>query len=755
MALAPLGFTVDTSPIAKAVGDLSSITAATATAEAASRSLTSGTNAAAAGVAKMAIETERARVANDNAAMAATRHAAAIAQLTAAEARNTAANYTARAADVAAYGAELDQLRAKFNPIFAASKRYEQELNELNHAHRIGAITAAEHGSALTMLNSRYQLAAGGATSFSSSAGMARAQTQNLMYQMQDIGTMLAMGQNPFMLLAQQLPQVTQHGGRLTGVMGALRQTLAGLFSPLGLLTTGFVLAGSAAVSYFSSASDNAHAAADALAEQADLIQRVADRWGDAMPALRAYSNELERQRDVAERSAASQAAINTKIDEAQAAYNQLRSIFADFRSQAETGGGFFDIEQASAAAAIALDQFAEAMQDGELSASEYQGVNEALSEVLSLDVVQANANVAKAIEGVIERLMAGAQAARTYAEELAAVSAGGPIGGERVAGGKGSRTGAPPLGEIDFASRFGWEDYFTFPRDRKPRRGRKTDEERSAERYAEMIRSSEQFIAMQELEQQALFMTEEAANALRYEQELLNQAANDNIKLTPEMAAELKGLAAQMAAAEAETERLNEAFRFVGDVARGFFDDVFSALDDGKTLWEGFAQAGLNALQRIADKLIDMAMDELITGLLGSILGAIGGGFPSLPSSAPIPTPRPFAKGGVISRPTLFPMANGAGLMGEAGPEAIMPLRRGPDGRLGVSAAANANAANQNVHVTVGVSVDRNGNLQAYVQNVAQERAVAVTHAGLQQFARNEGRDMVESVIQDRRARG
>jgi lambda family phage tail tape measure protein len=47
-----------------------------------------------------------------------------------------------------------------------------------------------------------------------------------------------------------------------------------------------------------------------------------------------------------------------------------------------------------------------------------------------------------------------------------------------------------------------------------------------------------------------------------------------------------------------------------------------------------------------------------------------------------------PFAKGGVVSQPTRFGMRGGMGLMGEAGPEAIMPLTRGPDGRLGVQAA-------------------------------------------------------------------
>ena len=47
-----------------------------------------------------------------------------------------------------------------------------------------------------------------------------------------------------------------------------------------------------------------------------------------------------------------------------------------------------------------------------------------------------------------------------------------------------------------------------------------------------------------------------------------------------------------------------------------------------------------------------------------------------------------PYAKGGLISRPTLFPLADGAALAGEAGVEAIMPLRRGRNGRLGVEAS-------------------------------------------------------------------
>ena len=82
-----------------------------------------------------------------------------------------------------------------------------------------------------------------------------------------------------------------------------------------------------------------------------------------------------------------------------------------------------------------------------------------------------------------------------------------------------------------------------------------------------------------------------------------------------------------------------------------------------------------------------------------------------------------PYARGGVVNRPTLFPMANGMGLMGEAGPEAIMPLRRGPSGKLGVEASGNGMGS-------VVVNVDASGSSVQGDSNQAKQLGNSIAAA-------------------------
>ena len=76
-----------------------------------------------------------------------------------------------------------------------------------------------------------------------------------------------------------------------------------------------------------------------------------------------------------------------------------------------------------------------------------------------------------------------------------------------------------------------------------------------------------------------------------------------------------------------------------------------------------------------------------------------------------------PFAKGGIVNAPTIFPFANGTGLMGEAGPEAIMPLKRGADGKLGVEGGGGGGT-----NITMNINAIDS---QSFVQMMRTNRAV------------------------------
>ncbi|MBJ3774816.1 phage tail tape measure protein [Acuticoccus mangrovi] len=84
-------------------------------------------------------------------------------------------------------------------------------------------------------------------------------------------------------------------------------------------------------------------------------------------------------------------------------------------------------------------------------------------------------------------------------------------------------------------------------------------------------------------------------------------------------------------------------------------------------------------------------------SGLFGGLAQALAGGAVSAATDVV-----PFAEGGVIGSPTAFPMGGGrVGLMGEAGREAVLPLARGPDGRLGVALEGERGAPVINVNIT------------------------------------------------------
>ena len=116
----------------------------------------------------------------------------------------------------------------------------------------------------------------------------------------------------------------------------------------------------------------------------------------------------------------------------------------------------------------------------------------------------------------------------------------------------------------------------------------------------------------------------------------------------------------------------------------------LVNALRNGGSAFDMFANIATTALQKILDKMLEMAV---VSPLLNAFSGDIGGSllsFFGFKNGAAFKNGNviPFASGGVVNKPTLFPMANGGtGLMGEAGAEAVMPLKRMSNGKLGVEA--------------------------------------------------------------------
>ncbi|WP_099823886.1 phage tail tape measure protein [Oceaniglobus indicus] len=131
------------------------------------------------------------------------------------------------------------------------------------------------------------------------------------------------------------------------------------------------------------------------------------------------------------------------------------------------------------------------------------------------------------------------------------------------------------------------------------------------------------------------------------------------------------------------------------------------------KRAFDGLIFDGLklsDALKDVATSMVDAAYGAAVRPVAGHFGGLLAEGVESLVNGllpfkdgASFTQGRvmPFAKGGVVSSPVTFPMRGGTGLMGEAGPEAIMPLSRGADGRLGVRAAGNAAPINVVMNIT------------------------------------------------------
>ncbi|MCV9909916.1 phage tail length tape measure family protein [Brucella sp. HL-2] len=677
---------------------------------------------------------------------------------------------------------------------------------------------------------------------------MAQQQMRNLAFQFQDIGTMMAAGQSPFMLLAQQLPQVTMYGGQMTGVMGALKQTISGLISPLGIATTAFVILGSAAVSYFDTWFQDAPDMEEILKKHKSNIDALGPSYKQAIEDAKKY---IEQNQEVAKalseaifsdaKKVATQDAKDLVSEVGRAiasalsgagvmsfdgsgAFQPLVDAFERFKASVEAGTPDItrlreEIVKAGNADASIKKLSLSLLQltnDANGTANIVSGIEKALDPVArAFDIVhqaigQINSKDAQKDLSDLESAMKNGQVATQdvsdaiqhlsgkypdLSEAIRQVGALGLVAIEtkaqlkemselfkRSLGGEAGKAGRLNKDNNMDAMTEMYRSQYEMWRRMNPeafklektleRQNKQLDKQKKSkkerddpwERYNKRIQDNIDLAETEyEVQRKLNPLVEDYGYALEFNrvyQEGLNAARKAGRTLDADEIAALQEKAAYLALVKSGTEQVQEEQSKLRqtaqewesttrDATRGLVDDLVA----GKDAAEAFA----NALQKIIDKLLDMVFDDIFAsifgsgnggniGALGKLLGFSGGGYTG---SGGVTEPAGVVhKGEVVWSQSDIRKAGGVGV--------VEAMRRGVRGyAIGgpvdmvpftptspVMPSQQASSATGRTKIDVGVSVDNDGNLQAYVKNVAsqtsQNTVKAYDKSGPMRFARD-----------------
>ena len=254
---------------------------------------------------------------------------------------------------------------------------------------------------------------------------------------------------------------------------------------------------------------------------------------------------------------------------------------------------------------------------------------------------------------------------------------------------------------------------------------------------YAEETRrQSEMTVFQMDRERGALGLLGEELIAYNYVTQELVRAKQQQITLGPQEVAAIQAAGNAYAAQRHEIDRSAEALDFARSSTRSFLGDLQTGLRNGEGVFRSFTNAVTNMLDKVIDKLLDVAVNAGFGkgGSGGGILSAITGLFTGGTAAAAAGNgsnmtgaiARPFAKGGVVDSPTFFAAGGGANVAGEAGPEGILPLKRGGDGSLGVQVHGGGGRAappvvNVTNQFTIAGAID-GGTIAAQIRQSAEQ---------------------------------
>ncbi len=540
-------------------------------------------------------------------------------------------------------------------------------------------------------------------------------QQRNLSMQLLDTGQSLALGMPPLQVLLQQGPQIAQIWGTNEGGVGrAFKETgmqLLGLVTKFPLLTAGALAFGATLFAIRNDLKDAGHKSIEFGDILAGLWETVSDGIGSAFAPLMPY---LKTVWDFIAESVHSVG--NLVIKSFMQVYVDLKFLFGNFGTIVAKGilGAvnvvITGIESMINFAIDGMNKLVGVVNSVVSKIPGYDPNQDAIGEFGKVTLERAEAPALdKAFQDALD------QRNKNFNEI----------------------ENSDPLGDFYDAWKQNSVEAMNERLSKKKKKGKTAKEDP----YEKIIRDSKQFIEMQNLEAESIGKTEEQTAQLRYEQEMLNKAADAHIKLTDAQKNEIKALSEEMARAEQHTKDLKEAYDFGKDTFKGFFTDMKDGLIEGKGLWGAFADAASNALQKIADKLLDSALDGIFDslwsggggggGLMGGLFSWITGGHA---------TGTEYSSGGVK-------------WVGEKGPE-LMKVPGGsqviPNNRITAPGAPSFNAANQNATPSVTIVQHLSANGDKTIQKIAYD----AVQDGLDDYDRHKLPQSIDRVSSNPRMR-
>lgn len=459
-------------------------------------------------------------------------------------------------------------------------------------------------------------------------------QTSNIAAQFQDIAVQLSQpGTSPFLIAMQQGTQLSAVLNQSKSPIAALSAGFLQMINPVSIATIGIIALGGAAVQYLSTLLSDGKSATDVIKEQNDAIRRVAENWGEAVPALKAYVDQLDRAAQSADLSTAYDAVVEQQFATLKTQLGDIRAEFAAARTDLAAFGASADEIDALQAE---FDTLRRRIEDNTATTADLERMQQLLAQTTGASTIPALASLSTVLDGVSNALAtASREAARLRGEQDALRNANFP-----AADFTRNREYVEEQQRINSLTREQLQLETEIARVKEEAKRDKTlisDQQAlelakgrlaAEERRSQIASSTKAGLKAEDRERQAVL---DLISALEHEYSLLGlteqqKAVSNALRQAGAAATEEQRLAVENLVnatyeERAALEAANEQMREFQSIAKSALSSFISDMIAGKDATEALG----NALNSIGSRLLNAGLDGLFAGAFGG--GGGGGG--------------------------------------------------------------------------------------------------------------------------------